>query len=75
MNELENMMGGGSNMIATDTETVSQADVSEAQALTGDELKKGHTKFRRRTPMRFGHLKPQTPPNVATVPKISHNDA
>ena len=32
MNNLENMMGGGSNMIATDTETVSQADVSEAQA-------------------------------------------
>ena len=32
MNNLENMLGGGSNMMATDTKTVSQADVSEAQA-------------------------------------------
>ncbi len=36
MNELENMMGGSPNMIATDTETVSQADVSEAQAALGE---------------------------------------
>ena len=32
MNNLENMLGGGSDMMATNTETVSQGDVSEAQA-------------------------------------------